>query len=170
MSAQTSKLVILGRVSGIHGVKGWIKVHSYTEPRGNITGYSAWLLQRDGRDWAVEVEDGRAGGRSVFAKLRGIDDRDQASECVGAKIAVERSRLPPCAPGEYYWADLEGLEVRNVEGELLGRVDHVLATGGPDVLVLAGNEQRMIPFVMGQVIRNVDLGAGLIVADWAADF
>jgi 16S rRNA processing protein RimM len=166
VGAQVSKLVSLGRISGVHGVKGWVKVHSYTEPRENIVGFSSWVLRVRERSETVEVEAGRRHGAIVIAKLRGVDDRDRAASLVGAEIAVERAQLPACAPGEYYWCDLEGLEVRNVRGEVLGMVDHLLATGSNDVLVLAGSDVRMIPFIEGDVIRGVDLENGVIVADW----
>jgi 16S rRNA processing protein RimM len=170
VSANTRKLVTLGRVSGVHGVRGWVKVHSYTEPRANIVGYDVWTLRRPGGERAIEVEDGRGQGASVVAKLRGVDDRDAARELLGAEIAVERSALPACAPGEYYWTDLEGLTVVTPGGERLGVVDHLVATGANDVLVLAGRPERLIPFVHGAVIRSVDLAAGLIVADWSPEF
>lgn len=169
MSAKTDKLVTLGRISGHHGVKGWIKVRSATEPRGNIVDFGVWLLRCDGRRRSVEVEDARVRRGDVIAKLRGIDSREQAQDWIGAEIAIERSRLPPCAPGEYYWADLEGLEVRTPAGDVLGSVDHLLATGSNDVLVVAGERERLIPFVLGGVIREVDLAAGVIVADWPVD-
>jgi 16S rRNA processing protein RimM len=164
VSANT-KLVTLGRISGVHGVKGWVKVHSYTEPRENIAGFGVWIVSRRGAASALEVEDSRSGGGHVLAKLKGIDDRDEARGWIGAEIAVERAALPQCAPGEYYWADLEGLEVRTLGGEALGKVDHLLATGSNDVLVL-DRAGRLIPFVPGSVIRSVDLDAGVIVADW----
>jgi 16S rRNA processing protein RimM len=169
VSAKTDKLVTLGRISGHHGVKGWIKVRSATEPRGNIVDFGVWLLQRDGRQRSVEVEDARVRHSDVIAKLRGIDSREQAEEWIGADIAIERARLPRCAPGEYYWADLEGLEVRTPTGDALGTVDRLLATGSNDVLVVAGERERLIPFVLGDVIREVDLAAGVIVADWPTD-
>jgi 16S rRNA processing protein RimM len=165
VSANTDKLVTLGRISGVHGVKGWVKVHSYTEPRANIAGFGVWIVSRRGVTSVLEVEDSRSGGGSVVVKLKGIDDRDEARGWIGAEIAVERMALPECAPGEYYWTDLEGLEVRAVDGAVLGKVDHLLATGGNDVLVL-DRADRMIPFVPGSVIRSVDLEAGVIVADW----
>ena len=166
MSAKSpDRLVTLGRVSGLYGVRGWVKVHSYTEPRDNVVGFERWTIRARGGERTVEVEDGRAQGASVVAKLRGVDDRDAARELIGADIVVERVALPECGPGEYYWADLEGLEVRTAEGVVLGRVDHLLATGGNDVLVL-DQAGRLIPFVPGSVIRSVDLDAGVIVADW----
>ena len=169
MSANTRKLVTLGRISGVYGVRGWVKVLSYCEPRGNIVGFDVWTLRdRDG-ERTVEVEDGREQGAGVVAKLRGVDDRDQARGLVGADIAVERAALPKCEPGEYYWTDLEGLEVVTPAGARLGTVDHLVATGEHDVLVLSGRAERLIPFVRGTVIQSVDLDAGVIVADWSPE-
>ncbi|SRR5690606_7536487 len=165
MSGQ-HKRVTLGRVSGVFGVKGWIKVHSYTEPRENILGFDRWTLEQNGRVSEVEVEDGRAHGKGLVAKLAGCDDRDRALELIGAEISVERAALPRLGPDEYYWTDLEGLEVRTPSGESLGRVDHLLATGANDVLVVRGERELLIPFVLERVIRDVDLASGVIVADW----
>ena len=168
MSAQ-GKWVILGRVSGVFGVKGWLKVQSYTEPRDNIVGFGAWTLRMNGVDRAVEVEDGHSHAGSVVAKLQGIDDRDRARDLVGADIVVPRERLPATEAGEIYWTDLEGLEVRTTTGIVLGKVDHLLATGGNDVLVLDSTPERLIPFI-GTVVKEVDLERGLIVVDWAPDY
>lgn len=166
----TGKRVTLGRINGLYGVKGWVRVYSYTEPRGNIVDYSAWTLEHEGQQRRVELEDGRSQGKTVVAKLRGIDDRDEARAWLGADITVEREALPPCEPGEYYWVDLEGLEVRNTRGEALGEVDHLMATGANDVIVLRGGEDRMIPFVQGDVVVDVDLEGGVIVVDWESGF
>jgi 16S rRNA processing protein RimM len=164
------KWVILGRVSGVFGVKGWLKVQSYTEPHDNIVGFGAWTLRMNGVDRAFEVEDGHSHAGSVVAKLQGIDDRDRARELVGAEIVVVREQLPATAAGEFYWMDLEGLEVRTTSDIVLGKVDHLLATGANDVLVLDSTPQRLIPFVMGAVVKEVDLGRGLIVVDWSPDY
>jgi 16S rRNA processing protein RimM len=164
------KWVILGRVSGVFGVKGWLKVQSYTEPHDNIVAFGAWTLRMNGVDRAFEVGDGHSHAGSVVAKLHGIDDRDRARELVGAEIVVAREQLPATAAGEIYWTDLEGLEVRTTTGIVLGNVDHLLATGGNDVLVLDSKPQRLIPFVMGAVVKEVDLERGLIVVDWLPDY
>ena len=169
MSAR-EKWVILGRVSGVFGVKGWLKVQSYTQPRDNIVGFGAWTLRMNGVDHAFEVEDGQSHAGSVVAKLHGIDDRDGAREWIGADIVVAREQLPALAEGELYWTDLEGLEVRTTSGIVLGKVDHLLATGGNDVLVLDSVPQRLIPFVAGAVVKEVDLNMGLIVVDWSPDY
>lgn len=144
-----------------------MKVHSYTEPRENITEFGSWILERDGDARRVEVEAAQRRGKTLVAKLRGIDDRDEARRWVGTDIAVERGELPPCEPGEYYWVDLEGLEVRNASGELLGRVDRLISTGANDVIVLDGD--RMIPYI-ADVVKRVDVAGGVIVVDWEASF
>jgi 16S rRNA processing protein RimM len=165
----TEKWVILGRVSGVFGVKGWLKVQSYTEPRDNIVEFGAWTLRMNGVDHAFEVEDGHSHAGSVVAKLNGVDDRDRAREWVGADIVVPRAQLPEIAAGELYWTDLEGLEVRTTAGIVLGKVDHLLATGGNDVLVLDSSPQRLIPFVAA-VVKEVDLDARVIVVDWSPEY
>lgn len=170
MSARGTKYVELGRISGLFGVRGWVKVHSYTEPRENIVSFSEWILERDGDSHKLAVEAGHRQGRTVVAKLRGIDDRDAARAWLGAGVFVERSALPPCEPGEYYWVDLEGLAVRNTRGEHLGEVERMMATGANDVIVLSGGGDRLIPFVLDSVVRSVDLDAGVIVVAWDSSF
>ncbi len=161
----------LGRISGVFGVKGWVKVESYTEPRDNVVGFDVWTLQLRGVTHNIEVEEGQGHGSQVVAKLRGIDDRDRARELMGAEILVERDRLPPCAPGEYYWADLEGLEVVTVEGAKLGKVSHLIATGANDVLVAKdGGRERLIPFVLDDYVKDVDFESGCITVDWDPEF
>jgi 16S rRNA processing protein RimM len=167
---RSTKPVTLGRVSGVFGIKGWLKIESYTDPPGNIGRYAAWTLRLRGNERPVAVEDTRSHGPKVVAKLEGFEDRDRAAEWIGAEIVVERSALPALAAGEFYWTDLEGLEVRTPEGATLGTVDHLMATGGNDVLVLRGTTERLVPFVLGDVIKRVDLERGIIEADWPVDF
>ena len=170
MSEEQSEPILLGRVTGLYGVKGWIKIHSHTHPRENIVNFDRWIL-RHGDDHApMEVENGRLQGRTVVAKLMGIDDRDQAGTLIGAEITVDRDDLPPCEPGEYYWADLEGLDVRTEAGDDLGRIDYLFTTGAHDILVVAGDRQRLIPFVQQRIVREVDMERGSIVVDWDPDY
>lgn len=170
MSATEDKLVTLGRISGAHGIKGWVKVYSFTDPRANVIGFDRWMLLKDGERREVVVEGGNGASGKVRAKLRGIEDRDAALALIGAEIAVARAALPACEPGEYYWTDLEGLAVRNARGESLGTVDYLFAGGAHDMLVLEGGSQRLIPFVTGRVVREVDLERRVIVVDWEADY
>ena len=162
-------LVFIGRISGLFGVQGWVKVFSHTRPREAIIGYSPWLVKIGG-DWReVEVEDGRAQAKGIVAKLTGYDNRDQASGLIGAEIALKLSQLPPLKQGEYYWAQLVGLEVINLAGEKFGKVSHLFDTGANDVMVVRNGNERWLP-VTGKVIREVDFESGLIRVDWDADF
>lgn len=162
--------VILGRVSGLYGVKGWVKVFSHTDPRSNILRYSPWLLRRGGRWHEVELRGGRRQGKGIVAQLAGCDDRDAAAEWQGAEIAVRRGQLPPAEADEYYWADLIGLRVETAEGVDLGVVDHLVETGANDVLVVRGERERLLPFTPGDVVREVDLESGRIRVEWDPDF
>jgi 16S rRNA processing protein RimM len=168
VSAESSPVVRLGEIAGIHGVKGWVKVLSFTEPRTNLLEYREWVLEQGDQTRLVRVEAASESGKRLIAKLEGVDDRDSAGELIGAAIGVARQAMPSCEPGEYYWADLEGLTVVNLEGERLGKVDRLIATGANDVLVLDG--ERMIPFIGDAIVRRVDLEAGEIVVDWDAGF
>jgi 16S rRNA processing protein RimM len=166
VSANSDRLVWLGEIAGVYGIKGWIKLHSYTEPRENLIDYRRWLLGTAASYREVDVEDARASGKHLIAKLEGVDDRDAARALIGTGIAVYRDELPPCSAGEYYWTDLEGLDVVTAAGVSLGRVQRLLATGAHDVLVLDHDGQRLIPFVPGETVRQVDIAAGRIEVDW----
>jgi 16S rRNA processing protein RimM len=157
-------------VCGVHGVRGWVKVYSYTEPRENIVQFEAWLVQQRDEVRRIEVQDSSRQGKSILVKLDGVDDRDAAEALIGAEIAVERESLPPCGPGEYYWTDLEGLSVRNGAGAVLGTVDHVFTTGAHALLALDSERRRLIPFVAGETIQRVDLEAGVVLVEWDASY
>ena len=166
MKDALTKPVILGRIVGLFGVKGWIKVYSYTEPREAVLNYREWLLRRDG-DWQrVELAEGKRHGKAVIARLAGTADRDAAAQWLGSDIGVDRDALPDPGNGHYYWADLEGLTVVHKDGSELGKVACLMATGANDVLVVDGAVERLIPFVPGTVILDVDLAAGVIRVDW----
>ncbi|WP_456446527.1 ribosome maturation factor RimM [Thiolapillus sp.] len=166
-----ARLVTLGHVSGLHGVQGWLKVYSDTRPREGILDYPTWYLRR-GQNWeAVALQHGRRQGKLVLAKLQGCNDRKTARELLGADIAVRRSQLPEnLADDEFYWADLEGLQVVTLEGVELGRVSWLMETGANDVLVVQGERERLLPWIWEQVIRDVDLKAGRILVDWDPEF
>ncbi len=170
MSGTADKWVKLGQVLGPWGVKGWIKVYSYTEPRENIVDFPVWSLEQEGQRRSVQLEQGRRHGSHVVAKLASVDDRDAAELLRGAEIMVERGELAPCADGEYYWTDLEGLRVVTREGVELGEIDHLFATGSNDVMVVTGDRERLIPFLAEQVVQAVDLIDGVVIVDWDPEF
>lgn len=161
--------ITLGRIVGLFGVRGWVRVHSYTRPPQAILHYQRWRVRLpSGWRW-LEVEEGRTHGKGVVVRLAGYVERDQAADLVGAEIAVALAELPALEPGEYYWAELEGCEVVDLQGVVLGKVSHLFETGANDVMVVVGERERLIPFIR-DVIRRVDLDAGRITVDWDADF
>ncbi|MEA5444647.1 ribosome maturation factor RimM [Gammaproteobacteria bacterium AB-CW1] len=163
-------MVTLGRISGLFGVRGWVKIFSHTRPRESIVDFGTWYLKGRGGWEAITVLDGRRHGNGVVARLEGIEDRDQAAELLKRDVAVRREQLPPAEEGEYYWLDLIGLQVETLEGVELGRVTGLLETGANDVLVVKGDRERLLPFVQGQFIKTVDLSAKRMVVDWDPDF
>jgi len=161
--------VVLGRISGFFGVRGWVKVYSYTEPREGVLNYRCWLLSDNGEWRAAEVAEGKRHGKTVIVRIDGIDDRDQAAELIGRDIGVPRDDLPEAEDGQYYWSDLEGLRVLRKNGFELGRVEHMLETGANDVMVIRGDQEYLVPFVVDDVVLDVDLDAGVITVDWEWD-
>jgi 16S rRNA processing protein RimM len=168
-SAESEGLVIMGRITGLHGVRGWVKVHSYTRDHLGILEYDHWRLRIAGAWREIELREGRPQGRGIVVHLKGVDDRDQAAVLVGADIAVPRAQLPRLRKGEYYWSQLEGLRVINLQGMELGTVSHLFETGSNDVLVVIGERERLIPY-LPDVVRAIDLNAGTLSVDWDADF
>lgn len=164
-------LISAGYVAGVFGIKGAVKVFSHTDPRENILHYSPWLLKKNNQEQSVKVVSGHRQGHSVVVSLDGVSDRNLAEELIGWEIWIRKEDLPKPDPGEYYWLDLIGLEVRNTEAVFLGRVDHLLETGANDVLVVVdGQIERLIPFVQPETVKSVDLSAGQMVVDWDPDF
>lgn len=162
--------VALGRIGAPHGVRGWVRIQSWTRPPEAILEFAEWLVGAAGDRCARRVAATAVSGKALVARLEGVEDRDAAAALRHAEIAVPREALPDPAPGEWYWADLEGLAVETVAGVPLGRVDHLLETGANDVLVVRGERERLIPWVMEHTIRDVDPGQGRIVVDWDPDF
>jgi len=171
MTDTTTRRILLGRIHGAFGVRGEVKLESFTDPPVQVFRYQPWIL-RDARGVEREIAGarGRATAKGVVALLPGVEDRDAADAMRGAELYVPRSALPPPAPGEYYWVDLEGLKVVNLEGIAFGTVSHLFSTGANDVMVVQGDRERMIPFVEPEYVRSVDFDAGLVTVDWDADF
>ncbi|MGH8179088.1 MAG: ribosome maturation factor RimM [Steroidobacter sp.] len=163
------RIVVLGKVGGAFGVHGWIRITSYTDPPENILDYDAWLMGGSGRWRPIEIEDGRVTGKGVLVKLAGIESPEDARLQVGVEIGVRRGDMPPPAPGEYYWSDLEGLEALTKDGESLGRVDHFRTTPAGSVVIVRGEREHWIPFVKDRIVK-VDIDAGRIVFDWGVDW
>ncbi len=170
-----TRRVTLGRVAGVFGIRGWVKLHSYTRPAANLLQYSRWWLVT-AQPYEARLIDGRVHGSGLVAQISDaqgvpIEDRDLAAALIGVEIQVDRALLPKPPSGSYYWDDLVGLEVFSKADEPLGRVVGVMENGPQDVLVLQdGEHERLIPFVVGPIIESVDLQGGRIVAEWSPDY
>lgn len=164
------QIISVGKISGVFGIKGWIKVFSYTEYRENILDYSPWIVKKANETKTIKVIDGNLQGKVIVAQLEGINDRDQAAGLMGWEIFIRPEQLPKAASDEYYWSDLIGLKVENTEGVDFGVITALLETGANDVVITQGDKERCIPFLQGQTITQIDLSAGKMIVDWDADF
>jgi len=162
--------ILIGRISGVYGVHGWVRVHSYTEPREEVLRYVPWYLNYEGKWLAQWLRQGYSHGKGIVVALEGINDRTTAARWIGCDIAIHREQLPAINTGEYYWADLVGLEVVTEQGITFGRVEPLLAPRATHVLVVRGERARLIPFLRGAVIKQVDLKQGTLTVDWDSDF
>lgn len=174
-----SNLVNVGRITTVFGVKGWVKIHSDTEPRENIFSYSPWWIKTKHGVKAVEVVDGRPHGNTLVAQIKGIDDRDAAREICQVDVSVERNQLVELDAGEFYWHQLVGLVVVTDFGgqkQRLGTVSRMMETGANDVLVIQGDEnsidqkERLVPYVPEQFVKSIDLDQSEIIVDWDPEF
>lgn len=176
--------VSLARIGAPHGVKGWVKVQSYTQPRDNIREYRDFLVRRVSRAGqpgeagpvALELDEIRPLGKSLIAHVVGYDTPEQSRALTGLELGVDRRQLPELEAGEYYWHELQGLKVSTLDGRILGQVASLIETGANDVLVVdpsedsIDDEQRLIPWVPEQYIMEVDLAAGSLQVDWEPDW
>ncbi|MEO6137112.1 MAG: ribosome maturation factor RimM [Luteimonas sp.] len=165
------RLVLLGTVLGAFGVRGELKIDSFTQPTSAILQYQPWILRdAQGRERELAGARGRDTAKGLVGTFPDVNDRDAAEALRGTEIHVPRSALPPPKPGEYYWVDLEGMRVLNLEGADFGTVSHLFSTGANDVLVARGDRERMIPFLEPDFITSVDFDSGTVTVDWDADF
>lgn len=162
------RIVTLGHIAGAHGVRGWVRIHSETEPREAIFGYQPWMLGESLEK--VRLIQGKKSGNRLIALLENSESREAAEALLGQPIAVYRDQLPKPRDGQFYWTDLLGLAVRLQDGRELGTIEKMLATGANDVMVVRGERERLIPFVTGQYVKDVDLDGGVVIVDWDPDF
>lgn len=157
-------MVTVGEIRGVYGVKGWVKLFSWTSPRENLLNYQQFS-DTAGRVW--QLREARVQGKALIGKFDGVDDRDQAAALNGTLLQVARDALPETAAGEFYWADLEGCTVEDEQGRRLGEIDYLIETGANDVLVVRGESgEVLVPFVMDRVILDVDIAARRVRVSW----
>lgn len=172
----SEELTVVGRLTSVYGIKGWVKVFSYTDPMTSLFGYKPWQVKRGAELLTLKVEEWKPHGKGLIAKLAGMDSPEQAKQFCGLDILVPLSVLPDPGEDEYYWHQLENLLVYTESGVLLGRVDHLMETGSNDVLVVRGTaesldrQERLIPYLPDQVIKEINLDEGLMRVDWDPEF
>ncbi len=158
--------VLCGYISGVYGVRGWVKIFSYTRPIDNLLRYRPWQLRDDGNSDIYNLESSRRTQRGLIAKLHGVDDRDQAEALRGQKIWIDAAQFPTLPKGEYYHRQLLGLAAFDQQGETLGTVDQILETGAHDVLLIRGEQEYLIPYAPGETVLKIDLSQGRIDLRW----
>lgn len=165
MARRPPELIELGRVAGSYGVRGWVKVAPQKGVAEALVAAKEWWLGEE----LHRVDEAKVHSATVVAKLAGIETREQALALKGRKIAVARAALPDADDGRYYLADLVGLEVVNEQGLKLGVVRQWFTNGPQDVMELAGDRVRLVPWVPA-VVKKVDLEAKRIEVEWGADW
>jgi 16S rRNA processing protein RimM len=171
------KKIILGKVGAVYGVKGWLKVHSFTDETEAILDYFPWSLKLGNNTQSVDITDWRKHSNNLIVKVAGIDDRDVAQKLVGSEIIVAENVLPELPEGDFYWRDLIGMVVVTTNGYNLGSVSEIMETGANDVLVVKANpndgfgqKERLIPYLADQVVISVSAETKQICVDWDPGF
>lgn len=170
MPTEQSSKIAVGKFGAPHGVRGWLKVYSYTEPASNILNYHPWMIETNHGWQQVEVLESKPLGTAWVVQIKGCEDREKARDYTNCIIAVDRDQLPPLPKGEYYWADLIGLEVINEKGLSLGKISRFIETGANDVMVVSGEKEHWLPYLIGDVIKTIDLKTGKIEVNWDEEF
>ena len=179
MTGKRSNLVNVGRVMGVFGVQGWLKIQSSTEDEASILEYSPWWLKTRHGVKPFEIDEFKFRNKGLLVHFKGVDDRDTAAGYVHADIAIERAQLPELEVGEFYWHQLIGLTVTSeFDGgsHCLGVVKSILETGANDVLVVKpsadslDDRERLVPYIPESYVKSVDLDAGCVVVEWDPEF
>ena len=172
----SSDELVVGAINGVYGIKGWVKVYSYTSPLDQILTYQPWILRKGTKQKALKIADGKAHGKGIIILPEGFETRSDAESLIGYEIRINRSQLADLPEGEFYWLELQGMTVINEANVVLGEVKEIIETGANDVLVVASNEasvddrERLVPLVMDQVVLRVDTAVREIRVDWDADY
>ncbi len=160
------KKIIIGRLAGAYGIKGWSHLISFTDPQENILHYSNWQIQKNNIWQSVSREAEKKHGNGFVVKLTGCDDRDQALLLKNTEIAIDSADLPKAPDNQYYWDDLIGFTVIDLSRKSLGTIDYLFATGANDVIAVSlDKKQHFIPYLK-EVVKSVDVNNKIITVDW----
>ena len=174
---EQQRIEVVGKLGSTYGIRGWLRIYSSTEQTESIFDYKPWFLKIKGEWQPTELENWRHHIHEIIVKLKGVDDREAAQTLANVEIGVDLSVFPELEEGDYYWHDLIGCSVVNLEGYTMGTVTEMMETGSNDVLVVKANtkdafgkQERLIPFLYEQVVKRVDLTTKTIEVDWDAGF
>lgn len=174
--AAASKKLVMARIGKVHGLKGWLRVNSFTSPPDNLLDYHDFTIRQDGQDKPLLLEEYRQQAGKLLGKFKGYDDPESARQLSGQDLYLPSEQLPPLGQNEYYWHELQGLTVSNLQQQRFGKVVRLVETGANDVLVVkpdaesVDDRERLIPYLVDSVIKAVDLKAGTITVDWGVDY
>ncbi|WP_022940189.1 ribosome maturation factor RimM [Psychromonas hadalis] len=168
--------IVIGKFGAVHGIKGWLKIHSYTDDAESIFQYQPLLMKYQGQLQAVNITEWKRHSGTFVAKIKSFDVREESQALVGIELLVSEEELPELED-DFYWRDLIGCQVHTDQGYHLGVVTDMMETGSKDVLVVKANsndafgqKERLIPFIKEQVVSNVDIAGKLITVNWEPDF
>jgi len=162
--------IVVGKFGRPQGIKGLVRVISCTEPRENVLDYPNWSMQLRGVWHDVKHSQDNITPQHIVTHIEGYTTREQVAELTNATIAVPKEALPSLKSGEFYWHQLVGMSVVHEQGQVLGTVESIFATGSNDVLVVVGEKRRLIPYLMDDVIQKIDTDSGVITVCWDVDF
>ena len=168
--------LVVGSINGVYGIKGWVKIFSHTSPIEQILRYQPWSLHKGSKQVSLKIEEGKLHGKGVIALPDGFETRNDAESLVGYEIRIDAEQLPELPDGEFYWHQLEGMKVVNRSSELLGVVSKMIETGANDVMVVVATSEsideaeRLIPFVVGETVDEIELAEQVITVNWEKDY
>ncbi len=169
-SKKLEEIIVMAKISSPYGVKGWVKIFSFTENLDSLLAYNKFFLSKDQKSWLEkEVKEIKLHGKSIVAKFLEIDNRSEAENFKDYLIGVSKDLLPKLNKGQYYWSELIGFEVLNLKNISFGTVDTFIETGANDVIVVSGDKERLIPYTSNTVLK-VDTGGEKIIVDWDEEF
>ncbi|KTD08072.1 ribosome maturation factor RimM [Legionella jamestowniensis] len=162
--------IVIGRFGRPHGIKGFITVHSFTDPRDNILRYTDWQAYINKQWQPLKLLHVEMNEKFILAQVAGYSEREQVAALTNVEIAVSRAQLPALEEGEYYWHELVGMQVVNQQGTLLGTVVEIMPTGANDVLIIEGEKRHLVPYLPGQFVADINPSRRIITVDWDAEF